>query len=128
MKNIKVIMSNLYRIYIRGKQSGGKIRWIQDNQTGKRQSLRTRVKDEALDILRLKNRPFQDSGYHAQMARTHLLVSNPDNATRSWQSVMDSVIAGKSGSTKIRWKRAVASNPPMGECCYRSNQDFFKIS
>lgn len=84
---------------------------IQDNKTGKRESLGTKIKSEALQMLLLKNNPQQQSGFHAQMARTHLLVSNPENANRSWQSVMDAAAEGKTGSTEIRWQRACASKP-----------------
>jgi len=111
MQNIGKIMSNRYRIYIRGKNSGGKVWMIQDNQTGKRESLRTTDKNEALEMLLLRNRPYQDAGFHAQMARTHLLVSNPENAKRTWQSVMEVAAQDKTGSTKIRWERAIASKP-----------------
>jgi hypothetical protein len=104
-------MQNRYRIYIRGKNSGGKVWMIQDNQTGKRESLRTTDKNEALQMLLLRNRPYQEAGFHAQMARTHLLVSHPVNAERTWQSVMDSIVADKGDSTKIRWQRAIAGKP-----------------
>jgi len=104
-------MKNRYRIYIRGKNSGGKVWMIQDNLTGKRESLRTTDKTEALQMLLLRNRPYQDAGFHAQMARTHLLVSNPANASRTWQSVMDTAAGRKTGNTKIRWERAMCSKP-----------------
>ena len=60
---------------------------------------------------RLRNRPYQEAGFHAQMARTHLLVSNPENVNRTWQFVMDAAAEGKTGNTKIRWQRAVSSKP-----------------
>lgn len=99
-------MQNRYRIYIRGKHSGGKIWWIQDNQTNKRESLRTTQKSEAKRLLDLRNDPHRFKGYHLQIARTHLLISSPENATRTWQDVMDSIIRKKTDSTKIRWERA----------------------
>lgn len=104
-------MKNRYRIYIRGKHSGGKVWWIEDNQTGKRESLRTTEKNKALEMLLLRNSPCQQSAFHAQMARTHLLVSNPQNANRTWQAVMDSMLGRKNGSTKIRCERAFNSEP-----------------
>ena len=107
-------MSNRYRIYIRGKNSGGKVWMIQDNQTGKRESLRTTDKNEALEMLLLRNRPHKDAGFHARMARTHTLVSNPQNADRTWQSVMADVEndkTDKAGNTKKRYKIAFASKP-----------------
>jgi integrase len=114
MRNINKIMSNRYRIYIRGKNSGGKVWMIQDNQTGKRESLRTTNKDEALQMLLLRNHPHRDAGFHAQMARTHILVSNPQNADRTWQSVMADIENDKkdmADSTKVRCNRAHASKP-----------------
>jgi len=84
---------------------------IQDNQTGKRESLKTKDKHEALEMLLLRNRPCQQAGFHAQMARTHLLVSNPQNANRTWQSVMDSIVSKKTGATQIRWQRAAECEP-----------------
>lgn len=104
-------MRNRYRIYIRGKHSGSKVWWIQDNQTGKRESLRTTDKNKALEMLLLRNSPCQQAAFHAQMARTHLLVSNPQNANRTWQAVMDSMLGRKNGSTKTRCERAFNSEP-----------------
>jgi integrase len=99
-------MKNRYRIYIRGKHSGGKVWWIQNNQTNQRESLHTTDKAEAKRLLDLKNQPHHFNGFHVQMARTHLLVSDPQSATRTWQSVMDSIVRKKTGSTKDRWERA----------------------
>ena len=102
-------MKNRYRIYIRGKHSGGKVWWIQDNQTNQRSSLQTKDKAEAKSLLDEKNKPHHSAGYHAQMARVHLLVSDPKAPTRTWQEVMDSIIRKKTGSTKDRWERAAKS-------------------
>lgn len=103
-------MKNRYRIYIRGKNSGGKVWMIQDNKTGKRESLHTTDKHNALQMLLLKNRPHQDAGFHAQMAHTHILVSNPENAVRTWQSVMDDVENDKKTKRAARW---LVTNAPM---------------
>jgi integrase len=111
MKNTHIIMSNRYRIYIRGKHSGGKVWWIEDNQTGERESLRTKNKQDAQAILLLRNRPCELAAHHAQIARTHLLLSNPQDANRTWQYVMDAAAVKKTGNTKIRWERACSSKP-----------------
>lgn len=102
-------MKNRYRIYIREKFSGGKVWWIQDNQTNKRESLGTKDKAEANRLLDLKNQPHHFTGFHVQMARTHLLVSDPQSSTRTWQNVMDAIVRQKKGSTKTRWERAAKS-------------------
>jgi integrase len=107
----KIIMKSPYRIYIRDKHAGGKIWWIQNTNTGQRESLETRDKQQALALLLVKNRPHQDAGYHAQMARAHLLVSDPKSAVRTWQMVMDAIICQQKGSTKIRWEQAAKCKP-----------------
>lgn len=99
-------MRNRYRMYVRGKHSGGQVYWIEDNTTGKRESLRTKDEKEASRLLDQRNQPYQSAGFHQLMARTHLLVSDPQNVTRTWQIVMDAIIGQKTGSTKIRWERA----------------------
>lgn len=102
-------MKNRYRMYIREKHSGGTVWWCQDSKTGKRESLRTTDKNEAKPLLDLKNQPHHFRGFHVQMARTHLLVSDPQGMTRTWQTVMDAIIRQKTGSTKFRWERAAES-------------------
>jgi hypothetical protein len=72
----KIIMKSPYRIYLRDKHAGEKIWWIQNTNTGQRESLETRDKQQALALLLVKNRPRLDAGYHAQMARAHLLVTS----------------------------------------------------
>lgn len=57
-------------------------------------------------MLDLKNQPHNHAGFHTQMARTHLLVSDPKAITRTWQNVMDAIVSQKSGATKIRWENA----------------------
>ena len=105
MKNMKI----QYRMYIRGKHSGGKVWWCQNNETGKRESLQTTDKNEAKRLFDLKSEPHQFTGYHVQMARTHLMVSDPKAVSSTWQTVMDAIISQKTGSTKTRWERAAES-------------------
>lgn len=96
-------------MYVRGKHSGSTVWWCEDNKTGKRESLRTTDKREAKRLLDLKNEPQHFKGFHVQMARTHLLVSDPQGMTRTWQTVMDAIISQKTGTTKARWERAAES-------------------
>ena len=103
---MKNSMKNQYRMYVRGKHSGGSVWWCEDNKTGKRESLRTTNKSEAKRLLDLKNEPQHFKGFHVQMARTYLLVSDPQGMTRTWQTVMDAIISQKTNTTKIRWVNA----------------------
>jgi integrase len=102
-------MKNRYRMFIRGKRTGGKVWWCQDYESGKQESLGTKNKDEAIQLLALKNQPHQFAGFHLQMARTHLQVGDAGSVNRTWQNVMDSIICTKTGSTKFRWERAAKS-------------------
>jgi len=102
-------MKNRYRLYLRDKHAGGKIYWCQDNVTGKRESLQTKDKAEARRLLDLKNQPHHFAGFHVQMARTHLLVSDPQGSSRTWQTVMNAIIQQKTDNTKHRWETAAKS-------------------
>jgi hypothetical protein len=96
-----IYMKNRYRKFRRGN-----VWWCQDNLTGKQESLRTKDKAEAMRLFDLKNQPHNFAGFHQQMARTHLLVSDAESLKRVWQTVMDEIIRTKTGSTKNRWERA----------------------
>jgi len=99
-------MKNRYRMFVRGKHRGGTIWWWHDNKTGKQQSLQTSDEAEASRLLDLKNQPHNHIGFHVQMARTHLLVSDPKAIKRTWQDVMNAIIGQKTGTTKDRWEKA----------------------
>lgn len=75
-------MKNRYRMYVRDKRSGGKVWWCEDDK-GKRECLRTTDKNEARRLLDLKNQPHNHAGFHVQMARTHLLVIDPESTSRT---------------------------------------------
>jgi len=92
-------------MYIRGKHSGRKIWWCEDNQTGKRHSLNTTDRREAEHLLSEMNQPQRFKGFHQQMARTHLLVSDPEAVKRTWMDVINSNISTKQGNTLSRWER-----------------------
>jgi integrase len=97
-------MKNMYRKFRRGK-----VWWIQHNETGKQESLRTKDKAEALRLLDLKNRPHAVAGFHLSMARTHLQLGNAEIISRTWKNVFETIIRTKTGNTKIRWERASRS-------------------
>jgi hypothetical protein len=73
-------MKNRYRKFRRGN-----VWWSHDSQTGKQDSLRTKSKDEAIELLITMNKPYQNAGFHLQMARTHFLVADARGATRKWR-------------------------------------------
>lgn len=98
MKNI----TNRYRKFLRGS-----VHWVHDGETGKQRSLKTKNEREAVRLLDTLNQPYTTAGYHLQMARTHLQFSDAKKVQRTWQEVMDYIVAQKSGKTQVRWSRAI---------------------
>ncbi|MEO0454770.1 MAG: tyrosine-type recombinase/integrase [Verrucomicrobiota bacterium] len=80
--------------------------YIEDNQTGKQQSLRTRDKENALELLRARNESASNPERAKRLARAYLAEADPDYAGRDLASVYEYIIAGKSGDDARRWRTA----------------------
>jgi hypothetical protein len=96
-------MRNKYRLF---RRSTG-IYFIQDNSTGKQESLKTRNKQEALTLLNASNEANRQPFLNLQIARTYLMGTDPKMVTRKWQEVMERIVALKTGPTKHRWSIAI---------------------
>ena len=94
-------MKNRYRKFRRGN-----VWWCHDSQTGKQTTLKTKSKNDAIRLLDSMNQPYQNAGFHLEMARTHLNQGDARRISRNWQNVFDDIIRAKTGSTKFRWERA----------------------
>jgi len=81
--------------------------FIQNNSTGRQESLRTRDKEAARRIFNAKNEAHQQPAINLQIARAYLMASDPLIVKRTWQHVMDEVVKTKHGSTQERWQRAI---------------------
>jgi len=92
-----------YRLF----QRNNGIFFIQNNATGRQESLRTRDKEAARRIFNAKNEAHQQPAINLQIARAYLMASDPLIVRRTWQHVMDEVIKTKQGSTQERWQRAI---------------------
>ena len=57
-------------------------------------------------LLDAKNEAVQHVGMNLQIAQVYLQHSDPAMATRTWQQVIDTIIAKKQGSTQARWQCA----------------------
>lgn len=90
--------------FILFKRSG--IFYCEDTTTGKQTSLRTRDRADAERLLHVKNEALHQSGMNLQIAQIYLQHADPALATRTWQQVLEQIIATKSGSTQVRWKTA----------------------
>ena len=80
--------------------------YCEDRTTGKQTSLRTRDKNEASTLLLAKNESHRQPVLNLQIARVYLSAGDPALSARTWQHVMDEIIATKTGPTRERWDYA----------------------
>jgi hypothetical protein len=78
-----------------------------DTEQNKQTSLATRDRQDAQRLVHAKNEACRQPAINLQIARTYLMASNPQIATRQWQFVMDETAKLKQGPTKERWGRAM---------------------
>ena len=76
--------SNKYRLF---RRSNG-IYFLQNNQNGQQQSLKTRNKAEAQSLLHASNEAHRQPFLNLQLAKTYLKATDPKMVTRTWQVVM----------------------------------------
>jgi len=93
-------VKNRYRIF---KRSSG-IFFIQDNLTGKQESLKTRDKNVAKQLFVARNEAHRQPAMNIQIAQIYLRHSDARLATRTWQDVINQIIEAKSGDTRTRWE------------------------
>ena len=103
---MKEVMTQKFRLYRRG--SNGRY-YIQDNTTGKQESLGTSEKAEALRLLMAKNEADLQPAFNAQIARAYLAAGDPSLARRTWKEVMVAFVearAQRRESTRDRYDQA----------------------
>jgi integrase len=95
-------MRQKYRMFRRGA-----VYWIQDNTTGKQESLGTKIKSEAQRLFAVRNEAHRQPIINMQIARAYLLVGDPAASKRDWQSVMEEIVKLKQKETLRRWQTAI---------------------
>jgi integrase len=78
-----------------------------DNATGNSVSLKTRVKTEAEQKVQAMNETERQPGISLGLARVYLNATDPKLATRTWQEVMENIVAKKTDETRRRWDVAI---------------------
>jgi len=78
-----------------------------DNATGNSVSLKTRVKAEAVQKINAMNEAERQPGISLGLARVYLNATDPKLAARTWQDVMNDIVAKK------RTKPAGAGRLPL---------------
>jgi integrase len=93
-----------FRLY---RRKNGRRYYLQDDVTGKQESLGTTERATALRLLHAQNEAEQQPAVNLQIARAYLAASDPLIVTRSWQNVMDEIPKLKHGNTRSRWLTAI---------------------
>ena len=96
-------MKTRFRLF----QRASGVYYLEDTETLRQESLKTKDKHVAQRLFQAKNGAHEQPALNLQLARTYLAASDPEVAKRTWQTVMDAVMSTKSGTTLERWDRAV---------------------
>jgi integrase len=96
-------MKRQYRLF----QRNSGIFFIQNNITGKQESLKTRNKTAALRIFNAKNEAREQPVINLQIAKAYLAAADSSFVKRTWREVMAEFVKTKSGSNRTRSERAV---------------------
>ncbi len=91
-----------YRLFLRRKS----VYYAFDDTTKTFTSLKTKDKAEANRLLMAMNEAGKQPAMNLSLARVYLRHSDPMVTTRTWQNVLDEIIAIKTGPTQARWKSA----------------------
>ena len=78
-----------------------------DNVTGNSVSLKTRVKAEAETKVAAMNETERQPSISLGLAKVYLNATDPKLASRTWQEVMEHIVARKKDETQRRWEVAI---------------------
>jgi integrase len=81
--------------------------YVFDTVTGNSVSLKTRVRIEADKKVAAMNETERVPSISLGLARVYLNATDPKLATRTWQEVMEHIVAKKTDETKRRWETAI---------------------
>lgn len=97
-------MKNRYRMFRRGRMY-----YSQDSETGKQESLRTSNKNEAHRLLIARNEAQDNRLLNLKIAEAHLAAHDPKMNSRTWQDVMDYMLARDSEVRESTLRRATVA-------------------
>ena len=81
--------------------------YLKHKITGEQKSLKTSDKHEAQRILQAHNESECQPHFNLSLARVYLNGADPKLATRTWQEVMENIVAKKTDETRRRWEVAI---------------------
>jgi len=80
--------------------------YAQNNSTGQQESLRTKVRQQAVRLIQAKNDAQQQPLLNLHLAKAYWMGADPNAASRTWQQVMNAIVETKRDETKFRWSTA----------------------
>jgi integrase len=81
--------------------------YLKNKITGEQTSLKTRDKGEAERLLAARNESQSQPSLNLALARVYINGADPKLGTRTWQEVMEHIVAKKTDETRRRWEVAV---------------------
>lgn len=81
--------------------------YLKNKNTGEQTSLKTRNKHEAQRLVQARNDAENQPQMNLALARIYINGADPKLATRTWQEVMEHIVARKKEETKHRWETAI---------------------
>jgi integrase len=120
-------MQERYRMY---RRSNGTY-YLQDNRTGKQESLKTKDRGKANRICTARNEAVALPAMNLTLAKAYLAGKSPQLITRTWEEVMRDMAQSYEGSTRHRWERVVQSAPFRSlyklPLIHTQSDDFLKV-
>src|SRR5262249_14027762 len=81
--------------------------YLKNKTTGEQTSLKTRDKLEAQRLLQAHNETKSQPEFNLALARVYINGADPKLGTRTWQDVMEHIVARKTDETRRRWEVAI---------------------
>jgi hypothetical protein len=88
--------------------------YVQDNQSGRQESLHTRSRADAEKLFHAKNEAAQGPMLNRDLGRVYLSASDPDSTRRTWSAVMAELRSHDRASTQLRYDRAMLDTALAG--------------
>lgn len=97
-------MKTKFRLVKIGRRGG--TYYIVNKATGERDSLETKDKTEAIELLVAKNEAHREAAFNLQKARVYLAASDPGVSTRTWLMALEALIDSKpkDSENRHRWQ------------------------
>jgi integrase len=91
--------------------------YLKNKVTGQQTSLKTSDKNEAQRILQAHNESEIQPHFNLSLARVYMNGADPKLGTRTWQEVMENIVAKKKDETRRRWE--ITIKDPNFDCIRR---------